>query len=647
MFLFMLATNCRNLNKAKRILTVQIFSQLAFAEVEIMLNRLTLRHKLIAILLLTVTIPIMITGELMMSRAESALLDEKKNKLFGYAHLLDSHLSGTYEDILIQAGAQKKDRQTKIKILNQVLRSYTDEVAASHPGVGIGYYSKELDAILTYGPSKDFANTIGQSIFPGHQGYTVMESGQEMVQVGELVRGPIMNCMIPVIRQGKVIGYIWSNELMEDIETQIDAMERKVYDIILIGLFFALISAYLMTGTITRDVETIKSGLKILHKDRSYRLPNLQGEMGDITTAINEMSEALNRMKYHTESIVTSSPNGLCTLDQAGIITIYNHPTEMITGIPAREAIDRHYRKVFAQWPEIITILDTAFAGELYQNKELTITYKQKQIPILFMTYSLVGYKEERVGILAIFSDLTATKKLEEQVRRADRMAVIGELAAGVAHEVRNPLTAIVGYLQLMAVDFTSEDPRREFTHIISKEIERLNHLIDQLLYFSRPLPPQFIVCDLHQVIQETLLLVATPVNRARVQITLQLANSLPPVKIDPIQFKQVLINILLNSLQAIEGDGEVTVTTSFDSTSGQICTEIKDTGCGIPPENLSRLFDPFFTTKERGTGLGLSVADKIMEVHRGYLEVTSEMGKGSCFFLYLPAYQEVNTSHA
>lgn len=611
-----------------------------------MLNKLTLRFKLIVILLLTVTVPIMITSGFMLNRAETALLDEKQNKLFGYARLLDSHLIGTYEDILIQAKAQNKDRTTQIKTLNQALRSYTDEVAASHPGIGIGYYSKELDVILTYGPSKDYSETIGQSIFPGHQGYTVMESGKEMVQIGELVRGPIMNCMIPIIRQDKVIGYIWSNELLKDIETQIAAMERKVYDIIFIGLFIALISAYIMTGTITRDVEKIKVGLKILHKDRSYSLPPLKAEMGDISAAINEMSEALNRMKYHTESIVTSSPNGLCTLDRHGIVTIFNQSTEMITGIPAREAIDRHYGQVFAEWPQIITILENAYAGELYQNKELTIATKQKQIPIRFMTYALLGHKEEKVGILAIINDLTDTKKLEEQVRRADRMAVIGELAAGVAHEVRNPLTAITGYLQLIAVDFSNEDPRREFTQIMTKEIERLNHLIDQLLYFSRPLPPHFIVCDLHSVIKETLLLVSNPVNRARVQITLKLANSLPPVKIDPTQFKQVLINILLNSLQAIDSTGEITIITSFGSSSGEVCIEICDTGCGIPPEHLSRLFDPFFTTKERGTGLGLSVADKIMEVHRGYLEVTSEIGQGTCFYLYLPAYQEVNNKH-
>jgi len=608
---------------------------------------LTLRFRLIVILLLCVTIPILITGKFMMEQAESALMAEKRNKLFGYARLLDNYLTGTYDDILHRAGAQDKDRLTKIKVLNEALRDYTDEVAASHPGLGIGYYSKELDAILTYGPSAEFADTVGQSIFPGHQGYVVMETGQEMVQIGELVRGPIMNCMVPIIREGKVIGYIWSNELLEDIDTQIAAMENKIYDTIIIGLLFALLIAYFLTSSIAKDVESIKKGLKLLHKNRTYRLPPLQAELGEIAAAINDMSEALNRMKYHTECIVTSSPNGICTLDKNGIVTIYNKAKEKITVIPAREAIDKHYKHVFANWPDIISILENAYTGELYQNKEMIIQAGQKQIPILFTTTALLDHDGQSMGLLVLIRDLTESKKFDEQVRRADRLIVTGELAAGIAHEVRNPLTAITGYLQLLAVDFPPEDPRREFTEIITREIDRLNNLIDQLLYFSRPLPPNFIVSDLNQVIQETLTLIAAPIYRERIQIQLNLAEDLPKVKIDQVQFKQVLINILLNALQAIQGSGEITVTTSYDPDSGNLCTEVRDTGCGIPPELLPRLFDPFFTTKEKGTGLGLAVADRIMEVHRGYLEVTSELNKGSSFLIYLPAYQEVKNQHA
>ncbi len=607
-----------------------------------MYRKTSLRVRLIIILLLTVTVPIIITGYFMMNRAETALLNEKQAKLFGYARLLDIYLKGTYNDILAKEGVLNADRATKIKILNQALQAYTDQIASAHPGLGIGYYSKDLDAILTYGPSKEFGYTVGQSIFPGHQGYTVMATGKEMVQLGKLVRGPIMNCMIPVIRKGEVIGYIWSNELLEDIENQIAGMENKIYDTIIIGLFCALITAYFMTGNIARDVEIIKDGLKILHKNMSHRLPLLRGEMGEIASAINEMADALNNMKHHTENIVASTPNGLITLNEQGHITIYNLPCERITGIPAKDAIDNHYRHVFQPWPEIMKILDQSFDGELYQNKELTISVNKQQVPILFTTTPLLNNKNEQMGILVIMRDLTDTKKLEEQVRRADRLAVIGELSAGVAHEVRNPLTAITGYLQLLAVDFKEDDPRQEFTRIISKEISRLNHLIDQLLYFSRPLPAQFMPVDIHDVIQETLLLINNPAVRKKVTIHTVFSPNLPLVKVDPVQIKQVLLNIILNGIQAIESTGTLTLCTSFDSSSQYICIEIIDTGTGIPPENIPRLFDPFYTTKEKGTGLGLAVADKIMEVHHGYIEVSSELGVGTCFSLYLPVRQEV-----
>lgn len=598
---------------------------------------LTIRSRLVIVLFFTVTIPILVSGFFMTDRAETALLNEKQNKLFGYARLLEKYLAGTYNDILQDHNALNADRATKIKIIHESLRDYTDQVALTHPGLGIGYYSKELDAILTYGPNDEFSNYIGQSIFPGHQGYTVMETGQEMVQIGDLVRGPIMNCMIPIIRDETVIGYIWSNELLSEIDAQIAKMEDRVYDTIIIGLFGAFVLSFFLTSNIARDVLTIKEGLGNLHKNMSYRFPPLRGEMGEISSAINEMSEALSNIKLHSESIAASTPNGLITVNQQGILTIFNLAAERITGISAKDAIDKHYRDVFHPWPIIVSILDSALCGELYQNKELVIKTPRQSIPLLFTTTALINERSEHMGILIILRDLAETKKLEEQVRRADRLAITGELAAGVAHEVRNPLTAITGYLQLLTVELSYDDPRQEFTRIISKEIDRLNHLIEQLLYFSRPSPPQFLYTDLNKVIAETLLLLNSPAVLKKVTITTDFSAELPPVKIDAVQFQQVLINIILNGIQAIKNSGSLTLSTSYQHQTSFVRLDIIDTGCGIPAENIPRIFDPFFTTKEKGTGLGLSVADKIMEVHQGYIEVESEPGKGTCFSIYLP----------
>ncbi|PKM86445.1 MAG: two-component system sensor histidine kinase AtoS [Firmicutes bacterium HGW-Firmicutes-12] len=602
-----------------------------------MFTAMTLRARLIIILFFTVTVPILVSGYFMSDQAENALLKEKQAKLFGYARLLDVHLEGTYNDILVNKGIFNIDKDTKIKVLNAALRDYTDQVANTHPGLGIGYYSKELDAILTYGPSEEFSDYIGQSIFHGHEGYTVMKTGEEMVQIGKLVRGPIMNCMIPIIRNEEVIGYIWSNELLSDIEAQISNMEDKVYNTILIGLFSSLLLSYFLTSNIVRDVVTIKKGLSNLHKNMSYRFPPLRGEIGEIARAINDMSEALNTMKLHSESIASSTPNGLLTLNNEGVVTIVNLSAERLLNVTAKEIIDNHYRHVFQPWTGIASILDTAFNGELYQNKEIAIDIHRRTIYLLFTTTALLNTRGEQMGILIILRDLTETKKLEEQVRRADRLAITGELAAGIAHEVRNPLTAITGYLQLLAVDFANDDPRNEFTRIISQEIDRLNNLIDQLLYFSRPLPPQFMQISLHKVIEETLLLINSPAVLKEVTIDTDFSPDLPPVKIDAIQFKQVLINILLNAIQSIGNSGTITLRTSYHSQTAQIRLQIEDSGCGIPPEHIPRLFDPFFTTKEKGTGLGLAVADKILEVHHGFIDVESIVGKGTCFSIYLP----------
>lgn len=492
-------------------------------------DNLTLRIVLSLIMTVVILISILGTSYVLMRNARSALLEEKQVKLFAFAKLLDIALVKTYDEILQDKGLLDASREEKIRALNEELREITDYVANSEPGIGVGYYSKELDAIITYGPSNELGYYVGQPISTTHQGREVMRTGQAMVQTAFLVRGEIMNCMLPIQRGDEVIGYIWSNELVEDINNQINRLEYRFRLTIFFGILFSMVGAALIIDSVLSKVDLIKRGLKEVQKDLDYRLKPISGEMGEIVDAINEMAAALSQRK-----------------------------------------------------------------------------------------------------------------RLMEQMQRADRLAAIGEVAAGIAHEIRNPLTAIKGFIQLFEEELPEDDPKLVYTLIINREVDRMNKIISELLYYARPSEPQQVLVNINDVLESALFLVNFKTIKPKIKVTKNYNQSLPLISVDEEQIKQVFLNLIINSTQAIDTAGEIKLETDITADEKYVVAVVSDTGKGIAQSNLKKLFDPFFTTREKGTGLGLAVVHKIIELHEGQIEVESQVGQGTTFRLYLPVRREV-----
>ena len=201
---------------------------------------------------------------------ETTLVSEKQNKLFAFARLLDNGLKGTFDDILVEKGYQSATRNEKIEVLNHYLEALTDNVARAQLGIGVGYYSKDLDAIITYGPSELLGHMVKLSIKDDHQGLQVMDSGTPMVQTGRLVRGSIMNCMLPLIRNGEVIGYVWANELVDDINNQISRMSSTSYVIIAFGILFSFLGTAFIAQMVGSRIHEINAAIKIIEEDPSF-----------------------------------------------------------------------------------------------------------------------------------------------------------------------------------------------------------------------------------------------------------------------------------------------------------------------------------------------------------------------------------------
>lgn len=233
----------------------------------------------------------------------------------------------------------------------------------------------------------------------------------------------------------------------------------------------------------------------------------------------------------------------------------------------------------------------------------------------------------------------TELRQTFEQLLQADRLTSLGELSAGVVHEIRNPLASIKGAVEILEDELARESPRREFAEIAKREIERLNSLVEEFLRFARPSKPATALADINEIARSVAALTEQQATREGISVKEELAEELPRVALDREQIKQVLLNLTINAIQAMPGGGRVMLRT-FSDGNENVTVEVEDEGGGVDSGVAARIFDPFFTTKEKGVGLGLSIAHRITAQHGGMLTVTRGE-RGAIFRLSLPINQE------
>jgi len=250
--------------------------------------------------------------------------------------------------------------------------------------------------------------------------------------------------------------------------------------------------------------------------------------------------------------------------------------------------------------------------------------------------------EELKESLAALKEQTRALLEAEEQLQRANRLSALGELSAGMAHEIRNPLASIKGSAEILADKFKPQDKEYEFAQIMVKEVERLNRVITEFLDFARPKPTEVQECSLDEVLKSVLVLTQKEMERNRVRLVARMDSHLPHVRVDPEPMKQVFLNLIINAIQAMPKGGELRVSTAVEN--GRIVCSIGDTGAGIPERIRHKIFDPFFTTKPRGTGLGLSIAHKIVHRVGGEIRFESKENEGTVFHLILPL--EAGASH-
>ena len=350
------------------------------------------------------------------------------------------------------------------------------------------------------------------------------------------------------------------------------------------------------------------------------------------------LDRSYKEIKTLTGNVFEAMHSAVVAVDENGRIVMLNRLSEELFGVSRDHAVRQDYDSVFPN--------DPCLLKQAFEKKRTT-----REVETEFRTLSgedkalIVGtscpFDEEKKfkGAVAVIHDITELKKFEEEAKRAERLSALGNLAAGVAHEIRNPLNAISITAQRLKSEFVPEKDQDEyssFTEIILNEIKRLDGIINQFLSLAKAHKLNLVPMDMNEFLAEVTSLAEVEAEVKGVEL-IRAIDKLPEMKIDRDEMKKAILNIMLNGIQATPSGGSLTVRSFLDDSQANVVIEITDSGAGIPKENLSKVFQPYFSTTEKGTGLGLSIAHRIISDHKGKIGVKSQRDKGTTFTIKLP----------
>jgi PAS domain S-box-containing protein len=365
-----------------------------------------------------------------------------------------------------------------------------------------------------------------------------------------------------------------------------------------------------------------------------------------------QLYQEIVSIKEYNERILARMDSGVVAVRDDGVVTTFNPAAERITGLAATQVLGRSLDQLDTS---LGAVLRGSLAGQPEAEAEVSLRHPDgRTLPLLTHGSALYDRSGHIRGAVAVFNDHSRLKALEEDKRRADRLAAIGALATGIAHEIRNPLVAIKTFAELLPDRGDDPEFKSTFAKVASKEVHRIEELLGRLRALAVPAVATFHPLDLAGPLVETLDLIRGEADRRRVRIVSELEPELPAVLGEADQLKQLFLNLFLNALEAMGTGGTLSVSVRAEQgrrpagargipgrpTADLVTVRVTDTGPGIPREDLTRIFEPFFTTKTHGTGLGLAICRGIADAHRaGLWAEAGPAGVGTAFVLRFPAY--------
>jgi two-component system sensor histidine kinase AtoS len=484
-------------------------------------------------------------------------------------------------------------------------------------------------------------------------------------------RQAVLDFSVPVLVNGQKWGTVRVGLSQRRMAAEIARTRWELAGLTLAMLFVGAATAAVIARRVSRPVQRLVEGAAAIARgDLDQRIePATDDEIGRLAATFNHMAAELSQrraaleaanadlrrgleelvdLKSYTDNILASLATGIVTVDLEGRVVTLNPAAEAMTGFFAGEARGRYCTEVFAHTPDVGELLMETLASHVAV-PGVTLTLRRRNgrtVPVEMSTAPLRGGEGKELGALGAFRDLTRMRQLEDRLSRSDRLAALGEMAAGLAHEIKNPLTALLTFSRHLTRRFDDPDFREKFQAVVPRELERINLIVERLLELSRPPRLAFKPLRLPALLDRVLELYAERLDAQDVRVSREWGRDLPSVWADHEALYRAFVNLVANSLDAMPRGGRLIVRamwTDGDAIASargagrRVAVEIEDTGTGIPGQDIDRVFNPFFSTKEGGTGLGLALTHKIVEEHGGSIDVRSTRGVGATFRVVLP----------
>ena len=359
-----------------------------------------------------------------------------------------------------------------------------------------------------------------------------------------------------------------------------------------------------------------------------------------LAQAYRSTKSSLTRIKAFSDTVVENMPIGLLVIDPDRKIASFNQTAEAVLQLSSNAVLEKKANEILPK--QLWSLIDELETRKGIIEKEIDCPLEGGKTTPLDVSISLLeGDDGTFLGYVILFRDLIEVQHLKREIERNRRLASLGRLAAGIAHEIRNPLSSIKGFATYFRERYKEIPEDQKIAEIMVQEVERLNRVIGQLLEFARPVEINKKPTSIHTVIQHSLKMIQRQAQEKNIIISTNLSPEIKNVSVDADRINQVLLNLYINSIEAMEHGGKLSVELSWDENSKTAKITVSDTGAGIKKEDMAHIFDPYFTTKQSGTGLGLAIVHKIIDSHKGEVRVKSESGKGTTVSILLPVFNE------
>ena len=522
----------------------------------------------------------------------------------------------------------------------------------------LAYSFSVYDAGITDASGRTIVHTdaslVGTPLEP-RPNYNDVLSANVFKQLGIIYGPPRVYDLILAIRRGENerFGSIRVGISTVFLKTELAPQLNRALTYSAIAILLSLALAAGVSNIALRPLEAIGRRLDQMTAEvpDSHPTPDLGriDEYGLVNTKIDrlgrqirDVKEVFTTLKGNVDQVMGSLQEGVVLFTNENKVVLVSASAERFLGRSREETLGRSVEEIFTDASKLGQIVLDAFAlHHVISQREIELENGRRiQIAIDF-----IAERGQRIGALLTMRDAESVRRVENELELSQRITAIGRLTSGVAHEVRNPINAIVVHLELLrekmkAVNAQDDDSRRH-VDIIGNEIQRLDRVVKALVDFNRPIELRFVTFDLRRLIDDVTMLAAPDAARGGVFMVTRTGTDSLPVKADNDLLKHAVLNIVLNGVQSMEdGGGELEITTRHDESSATIA--VRDQGKGIPPEIQDKVFNLFFTTKKGGSGIGLAMSYRVMQLHGGSLSFESEIGKGTVFRLTLPLARQL-----